>query len=58
MRNKGYNNLTQLKNDIQKCKKCELYKSRKKAVKWNGPKKANVILKPIISRHFLGTQKF
>ena len=44
MSNKGYNNLTQLKNDIQKCKKCELYKSRKIAVPGNGPKNANVIL--------------
>ena len=44
MSNKVYNNLTELKSDIQKCKKCELHKSRKMAVPGSGPKNANVIL--------------
>ena len=36
-------NLTTLANQIKKCKKCPLYKSRKKAVPGEGPKKAKIM---------------
>jgi len=44
MSNKNYKNLEELHNEVRKCKKCELYKSRKMAVPGSGPKNANVIL--------------
>lgn len=44
MSNKVYKNLEELHNDIRKCKKCELYKSRKTAVPGSGPKNSDVIL--------------